>query len=107
MNRNFDEYKLCPFFDNYDELKKNKDSNYLTLLDINISTDKLDRILKVLEESEIIELFEIFENTNSNSSEKNFITSDDKVKRNVAKNLFIYELFIMKYLAHLLKYKHL
>ena len=106
MNHNFNTDNDYCNTNKKDEIKKDKDPNYLTSIDISISTDKLDRVLKILEETEVIELIGIFENLNSNCSETNLTRSpQDKIKRNVANNLFIYELFIMKYYTHLLNFK--
>jgi len=103
--------KIKPVQTYYNSFFKNGDSSdhlYLCSSDdeYGYSTNKVNRVLKVLEECEITDLIDIYNNgSDCNSEDNGKLDFELDMKKEVGKNLFSYELFILRYLKNLLQYK--
>ena len=86
-------------------------------MEINLTTNKIDRILKVINECDINELVFMFENQcydidkmidSDIENDENVEKTDTEInfKQEFAMNLFSYELFIVNYLKILLQFKY-
>jgi len=86
-------------------------------MEINLTTNKIDRILKVINECDINELVFMFENQcydidkmidSDIENDENVEKTDTEInfKQEFATNLFSYELFIVNYLKILLQFKY-